>query len=181
MFIAILFSVITIIACEDYPCRPIPWNLPQFPALQSPTPLSVGSGVTATYTPTGTLTATPTGTLPATPTPTPTPAPATPTLPFNPDEVNDSVATLQALLGSTPIFEAFPTADFPPEVEQFFSYSKGLSTNFGPFEPLFTLFLLGASLTIGLTIATALFPFVISLIGLIRRLIQWLVDLIPFW
>lgn len=119
------------------PCGPLPWDLPVFPVLQSPTPASGEVDqdpnntptntltATSTYTPTATRTATPTRTPTLTRTPSPTRTPTntptntntpgpTATLFFGADEIDDVFATLDMVIsGDEPLVmdgEATPGA-----------------------------------------------------------------------
>ena len=173
------------------PCGPIPWRLPHWPAMQSPTPIGTQADfLTVTYTPTPTPTNTPTPTPTNTPTPTPTATftPQDTATPFLTDvPIQDNVATAQAAAEvteevvynpeGTPIAKEDATALIDPMI---FSYIKGLSSDiFGPFEPVVMVLIIGFGLNM-LLLVIKLVLFVGSVaLGYVRKAVEFIMEIIP--
>jgi hypothetical protein len=160
------------------PCGPIPWPLPGWPIMSSPTPLGVvGEALPGqpTFTPT--------------PTPTDTPEPTiTPTLFFEEDPLEEAIETLQAVFEATTVpvtgvdDQEVSGDDIAGFVDPtFFGYVRGFSVNMlGPFAPLGSLLLAIVGLTIFTTIIRVTLPVIAALIGFIRKVVSFVMDLIPF-
>jgi len=174
------------------PCGPIPWPLPIFPTLQSPTP--IGTAVwflTATATPTNTPTETPTSTPTNTPTETPTATPTatdTPT-PFTaiPPNVLAATAQFAAEMTAEAILDTEGTpVDFDADAEllidgEILGYIKGVSLySFGPFTPLVTILLVGFLLSLVMFAFRIVVPIGAMLFGVIRRGVEFVLELLPF-
>lgn len=160
------------------PCGPVPWKLPALPTLRTPTPI-----------PTIPFTAV----APNTPGPGPTPAPTNTFAPIGVNTVDasgigDQMATLAAMwevtpelilnASGTPI--AIGTAELTGAVTAF-SYIKGLSTiNLGSLSPLVAFLPLALITIIGLKVITFLLPVMVSLFGIVRKIIQLILDFLPF-
>jgi hypothetical protein len=166
--------------CGDgLPCGRIPWSLIVLPPLASPTPAPT---LNVQWTP-----------IPSGPTSTPsvitnTPAPI-PTFP-NGQEINDQVATLQSVWDATaiPVYDASGTPinldtsydELGGNAGTFFGYARGLSgISLGRLTPLITFFFLTFVIIITLKMTTFLFPFIATVFGLIRKIIQLILDFIP--
>lgn len=173
------------------PCGPIPWKLPRWPTMESPTPIGTQYDYgTVTYTPTPTPTDTPTATPTNTATPTPTetwtPAP-TPTAFLTDVPMADTVATAQAAaqvdavtvysVDGTPMAKEAASSLVDPMI---FAYIKGISADiFGPFEPLAVVLFVGFGLQMFMMVAK-LFLFVGSiLLGFVRKVVEFIMNLIP--
>lgn len=156
------------------PCGPIPWSLPQLPPLASPTMIPT---IQATFL------ANPVGTPTATPTPTPTAF-------FDNVELEDSLATYQAVVAGTPLvienLEGTPVSsddtitEVTLNVGTFFSYLKGLTgLNLG-----WTGVLIGFALTLfiafmAVKMITIFIPVFLAILGLFRRIYDVIMEFIP--
>lgn len=181
------------------PCGPIPWNLPAYPILASPTPMPTFFA-SATPSPTFTLsptvsptnftpspTFTPTGTPTATHTPTTT---ATATALFDTGPLNDALATAGVVMNSTPIgievsgtpitiVQLVTTA--APDVENLFGRFKGIiQADWGDFQPVMAAF----AFTIALMLAVGAFsiglPILKFIVAVVFKIYTAVTDLIPF-
>lgn len=170
--------------CGDdplYPCGAIPWPIPQFTVLSSPTP----------YTPRPSPTPVPITPTPSnTPTPTTTPTP-TPTF-TNHDQQHDDLGTLVYdvnqgidLLDQTPVARDMAAATAAAAVAEytgvFFSYAKGLQIfNLKGFGGLVGFLLLGVVFIVLVKLSTALIPVLAGIARWIMRIVQLVVDALPF-
>jgi hypothetical protein len=166
------------------PCGALPWALPGLPDLQSPTPIIVT--VNPAYTPPPTPI--PTNTPPPTVTPTPTPfMSATPF--YESDSIDDSIATIEGILDGTQPAIIDPDGNtFDGDVtglyggiETYFSYVKGVSqlNVFGQFTPLVGLFFFVIHIQLVLSALRLTVPVVGVLVGIVRKIIQIILDFIP--
>jgi hypothetical protein len=184
LLVCVLCGAVTVSAqstdCgQGLPCGPVPWKLPVLPKLSSPTPI-----------PTVPVTLQP----PNTPGPTPTPQP-TPT--FQPIGINtvdasgiaDKMATLSAVIEATPelVLNASGTpvaledAALDSGAETLFAYAKGLgSINLGSISPVVTFSVTAAMLIIATKLITFILPVLVALFGIIRKIIQLILDFLPF-
>lgn len=164
------------------PCGVVPWQLPVYPTLESPTPI---------FTPISVITATPNLTVTATSTPSPTLTPSiTPTgTQSGQGFFDDFVLTLEAQGSATPFeieINGTPVSDLGADVieensEFFFSYMKGfLGGNWaGPFTPLLQLagFMIGFIIFMLLkSILTFSLAMLLKLLGALKNFI---LDFIP--
>lgn len=155
---------------KGVPCGPVPWSIPQFPFLQTPTPFPTvlaTSGPGSSPTPTGTLT----------PAPTPT---ATPGIDLV--GVNDQMSTLQSVVAATPpgVQDRSQGFDLGHNANNVFNYILGLqSIHFGVFTPLIQLIFFGFFFVVGLKITIFLLPVFATLFGWIRKMVELVLDFIP--
>jgi hypothetical protein len=191
-FVLLLVAVVAVpVAAQDdcgfgLPCGAIPWEMPDFPELISPTPWIATQVDYYFATPTPSDTPTPS----STPTETLTPTPVFTSTPFwNVAPVDDSLATLEAVLNvtQTPVYNASGTpvsvSDFS-ELESnsavFWGYAKGLtSTSFGAITPLISFGVLTFLTVLAVKISAFALPLVMALIGVVRKIIQLILDFIP--
>jgi hypothetical protein len=152
------------------PCGPIPWPLPAYVGLSSPTvfPTIV---VTATRTPTPLpgVTAGPTSVPGASPT-------------FELDGVGDQLATLEGIMNATtiPIEGGFSAEQLGTDAGQFFGTLKGVSEiHLGPFTPLLVFFFLAFIFVMGIQASGLIVPLVLAIFGFIRRLVSTILDFLP--
>lgn len=153
-------------------CEGIPWSVPQLPALSSPSPFPT-TGITAVFTPTRTPTP-----LPGTST-----APPTPTAGIDTGDISEQLSTLQALANATPIQMGGNVApqNVSGNVARIYGYVRGMEqVNFGMFTPLLQLAFFAFFSFGGVYLFFLVAPFLASMIGLIRRVIQTLLDFLPF-
>lgn len=153
---------------HNLPCGRVPWDMPSFPLLLSPTKIP-------------TVVATSVGGNPLTPTSTPTPSP-TGTFIFDPSDLNDQLGTLQAIAGATPMQADNPNtpANFGESVTLFFGYARGISTiSFGVFTPIVGLIFFGFFFWLGLQVLFFLLPVISSLIGVIRKVLNLVLEFLP--
>jgi len=171
---------------QGLPCGPLPWRLPSWPNLQSPTPFPtvlIEQTLTATYTPGG-PTVTPTPTM--TPSITPTLAP-TGTYQF--EEIEQRLQTLQAVLEATapPVLVEGTAVDLPTQIDGFassglvvFGLFRGLGEIYwGPFAPIVVLVISSMGVVLTVKITRLVFPVVMAVFNFIRRVVQFVLDLIP--
>lgn len=193
LIVLLMVLVVNVLRAQDdecgngLPCGPIPWPVPVLPDLQSPTPMPT---IVITFTITPSMTPSPTLTHTPTPTDTHTPTPATATHTPRPvDEIESALEDGGALLDATAeavidldnaAFDA-GNLDASADLTLFFGYARGVSSvSFGPFTPFVSLifvFLLTLLFTHSITF---LLPIAAVIIGLIRRIIQLVLDFIPF-
>lgn len=136
------------------PCGPVPWRLPELPALESPTPLDLSSDQSANPGATNTPT---------------------------PDFLSDLTQVVEfadevSLTGTPFDFEITEEAEYEnliTNASTFFSYVKGLSlADLGIITPILTGFFVLTTLTILLKITLFLLPIVGVIAGLIRKIIE---------
>jgi len=185
-----------LIAAQDdcgngLPCGPIPWSLPAWPTMESPTPIGTQYDyltVTYTATPTSTYTPTATPTSTYTPTPTATWTPQDTATPFLTDvAIEDSVATAQAAAQVTAItvVDAQGTPVAKEDVSGFvdpmiFGYIKGLSADiFGPFQPVVAIVFVGFGIQMLLMVAKLVMFVGSILLGLVRKAVEFIMEILP--
>lgn len=145
------------------PCGPIPWALPYFPPLISPTPISENVDVNPN---------------PFTNTPEPTNENF-----FDTDAVDQMVSTVGSVLDSTavPIYNAEGTAigqgdlpDLATNSELFFSYAKGLSFSnvLGVFTPLVGVVLFYFSINFFIAALKYMLPLIVIIVGIVRKIVN---------
>jgi hypothetical protein len=126
-----------------------------------------------------------TGTI--TPTVTPTPQA---TSQIDQAAISDQLATVSSVMAATPlpVYNAMGTpvdtqADFAvlsTNARQFFGYALGISTEpFGALSPLVTFTVAALGTVIAVKVLTFLMPILGVLFGLIRKLVQVVLDFIP--
>lgn len=163
---------------QGLPCGPIPWRLPQLPALQSPTPM-----------PTAALTAIPPTATPGGPTSTPGPTATTNPLDIDTSPISDQLATLSAVIASTPL-AVYNAEGTPVDIEQqfdemsqnagvFFGYAQGLGTGFGPISPLIVFTITAFLVVLSVKILTFLMPVFAAVFGILRKVINTILEFIP--
>jgi len=167
------------------PCGPIPWPLPVMPELVSPTPINRDvdlfpteeSGLVDTPTPSPTWTLIPSATL----APTLTPA-------WTQEALDGALATAQALGTATPQAVTVDGQEIGMEsassnvgaIGLLFGYLKGIPTSlFGPFSPLIATFFAGFGIKLFIDNFSILTKMVIVGIGLVRKVVQLILEFIP--
>jgi len=176
------------------PCGQIPWPVLRLPALASPTPIPTII-ISATPSPSATpATPSPTWT-PGGPTPTAT-ATWTPTATEQPDlssldtsAISGVVATWQVqisatqppiLISGTPM-DGIVIAGLEDDAREFFGKVQGLaaSVNLGKVSPLITWLLFAVGVMLFVTVTTFLLPVIMAIFGLVRKVIQLVLDFLP--
>jgi hypothetical protein len=157
------------------PCGPIPWRLPIFPDLSSPTPIGTLDANQPTPTnvstsPSVVLTATPTSFV-------------------NTGDISNAVATLNGVINATPIsmdVDGTPVSlsasigTLGGSATDFFSVVKAItSISFGPFSPIVSLFLLGFTIVFLIKATVFVIPVVAAVVGIIRKIYHAIMELIP--
>lgn len=161
------------------PCGPLGWTLPPLPVLPSPT-----------FMPTLAITAiAPTQVSGAVPT-----APAIPTAPplveVDTSGIGDQMATLNAVvaatsvpivdLNGTPVDTDASFTELGDNAGQFFGYARSLSeASVGELTPLLAFGLLSFVVVIAVKIPTYLLPIAAAVFGLIRKIVQVILEFIP--
>lgn len=156
------------------PCGPLPWPVPVLPDLASPSPMPTIS-ITATDIP---PTSNPS---PPTSTPTPTPAGDIPSLEIAVTAAVDlAERTPDTIIGLDGMgFDIMEIAS--ADTGLFFSYVRGFSTlTFGVFTPLVLLLITFLVVTLVIYAITFFWPIIATVIGLIRRAVQLVLEFIPF-
>ena len=161
------------------PCGPLPWKLPVLPTLASPTPAPTTS-IAATASPSGTQQATPPAAIVT--------AIPPPTVDLDTGGIDDSFATLSAIMASTPLVvlntegtPVGPVEDLDANASVFFSYAKGMTTDWaGPIAPLITLTMTAFVTVVGVKIITFILPLLSAIFGIIRKIISLILDFLPF-
>lgn len=146
------------------PCGPIPWAMPDF---SSPTPIgSLFASVSD-----------------ATATPAPT---ATPTFDLPIQDIADAISTANAMsyiLVIEGTEQAIPDmiASLGNDAEILFGYVKGVQqSSFGPFTPIVNILFVAFVVIVATTLFRLIFPFIAMLFGIIRRVITFILDFLPF-
>lgn len=178
-----LIGGVALLAQDDcgngLPCGPVPWPFPNWPALESPTPVIIDvdeSGLENTPTPTPTPTTIPT----LTPVPTSTPL-------VTAQYLEDAISTAAADLEVTAevYFDGTLVPDAITDIGSdttFFSYAKGLTLNtFGIFTPIANLFLLFFASTLFFSIVKFGVWGVRILVQFVIRVINLIFKFIPFF
>lgn len=166
--------------CGDgLPCGKLLWDLPALPTL-----------VTPTHMPTAAITAiAPTQVSGAVPT-----APAIPTAPplveVDTSGIGDQMATLNAVvaatsvpivdLNGTPVDTDAAFTELGDNAGQFFGYARSLSeASIGELTPLLAFGLLSFVVVLAVKIPTFLLPIAAAIFGLIRKIVQVILEFIP--
>jgi hypothetical protein len=159
------------------PCGNVPWGLPSYPVLRSPTPVVLNNAaiVVMTNTPVPASTATPFSSF------------ITPTPFMDTGQFGDNIATIQALFDATdiPVLNAEGTPaglddTIAVEGSLFFSYAKGFTANsFGVFAPMVNFIIFSFLFAIVFAITRLALPVAAALVGAIRKIIQFILDAIP--
>lgn len=161
------------------PCGPLPWPLPSFPDLFTPTPMPTFPITVQVTQVSGGI-------------PTPQPVPTNPALAtVDTSGISDQMATLQAVVAQTPMimddFNGTPvdTAQTYDELadnaETFFGYAKSISqAQFGSLSPLVAFIILAFVTVLSVKTLTFTLPFATVLFGLIRKAVSLLLDFLPF-
>jgi hypothetical protein len=161
---------------EGLPCGIAPWRLPALPALPSPTPM-----------PTAAITVAPTN-APDSSTPS---SPYTNDIQVDTDPILNQAATLNAIILATPMrvsaadgsYSATDEADYSTYQDNaagFFSYVKGITqVNIGVLTPLALFFITSFVLSFTISIGRILTPVIAAIFGLIRKIVQLILDFIP--
>lgn len=167
--------------CGDgLPCGKLSWDLPLLPALPSPTPIpTISFEETSEPEPTGD----PTATL--------QPIPTNPPL-ATVDTVGiiDQVATLNAIMDETPITvldingtpvdNATAFAEVGGNAGQFFGYARTISqSSMGSFTPILNFLFLLLATVLSVKFFDFLLPVVMAVVGIVRKIIQVILDFIP--
>lgn len=176
---------------EGRPCGAVPWRLPSWPRLASPTPMPT-IVATVILTPTPSVTPTPTATGPTpTPGPSATPSPApTATSAIDLSGMNDQIATLGALQSGTqpavanaqgtPMSQTELFADLGSDAGLIFGYARGIGDiSLGKLSPLFWFVLTTFSLILLVKISTFLLPLLAAAFGLFRELLRLVLEFLP--
>lgn len=199
MFAFGVFLLAGVISAQDQcghglPCGPLPWPLPDYPLLQSPTPgspfVDTNPNVVPTDTPTPTPTYTPTNTATATNTPTNTPtALPTATAFFENDTIQDNIATLDDFAQS-PEQEVEDVAGNPLSLAQLqdintdasmvFGYIRGIPSIdlFGPLTPVVSVLLFSFALSLFAGTIKFFLPIAGVVLGLVMRIVRFILDVL---
>lgn len=158
------------------PCGPVPWALPNYPPLITPTAFTSGFVLTPTATPS------PTATPTKTPTFTPEPH-VTATAFFDLDFIGDNVATASALIEGTqvPVLDGEGNElEFAGNAGVFFSYAKGLATGdtFGVYTPFILIILSLLALSFTFAMLSFTLPFAALILGLMVKAITLIIKAI---
>jgi hypothetical protein len=175
ILLMLLFSSLPVFAQDDtcgngLPCGSLPWPLPTFPAMPSPTPIDVEAISNEIILP------------PPTSTPMATLVDLAP--------VEEGIGTLQAALDATPLTIEIEGTPMSPEdivtnyvggTGELFGYIKGLNTNsLGVLAP-FVNFSIVVMLVILVTqLNTFIIPIAMAVFGFIRKLLSLILDFLPF-
>jgi hypothetical protein len=162
--------------CDDYlPCGPLPWDLPDFPVMRSPTPRP-GSGAGATATPIPTSV----GSGLVQPSPTS----------IDVGGLNNTLGTLQAMSSATTMpmnIIGTPMPEFEDGIAEitensttFFGYAFGLfSINLGVLSPLMTFAFLFFAIVIIVKFTSFILPFLAVVFGLLRKFVELVLEFLP--
>jgi hypothetical protein len=155
------------------PCGAIPWRLGTWPLLASPTPMPTISVTQAS------------GNFP----PTATPVPYAGLPGVDTSGISAQIATIQAASQATPIaisdlYGSYATPNSPANLGSqagtFFGYVRGLSdVNIGPFTPLLVFLLFWFVFKLSVWMLTVFAPVILVLIGLVRKVISFILEFIP--
>jgi len=173
LFLLFILSTPIYADCQQgLPCGPVPWNVPSFGQLASPTPYPT---VIVNLTSTPTQTATPGPGTASAPT-------ATPQL--DTSGINNQVGTLQSIIQQTPVATfapSFGAQNLSTNSQTFFGYVLGLgNVHFGPLTPLLTFFLFSFLYVLGVKLALILLPLLAALFGFFRNIVSLILEFLPF-
>lgn len=172
----LMLSTLSVTAqdCDGLPCGAIPWALPDFPILASPT-----------LYPTVAITATPTPTF------TPTAATPTPTATLDISDIIGGLENLNELLtgtaqvingiGGTPVMVGTAAyGDYQDNAQLAISYVKAVgAADFGVVTPLVQFFVGSMLFVLSVKLVEISVPFIGVLFGALRKLVQVVMDFIP--
>jgi hypothetical protein len=165
--------------CGGLPCGDIPWLMPEFPRLASPTPFPTNA-ITATPTPGATATGAPTNT----PTPTMTPTINIGDVSGGVDQLNQLLtATAQVIydVNGTPVAVGTVAYDYQVNASTAMSYIKALGgADFGVVTPLVQFFIGALLFILAVKLVEISIPFIAILFGSLRKVVQVVLDFIPF-
>lgn len=179
IFAMLLLVAIPVAAQSDcgqgLPCGPIPWPVPVYPVLLTPTPIPT---VAVTFV-----------ANPPDPTESPTPT-ATPTAFFDNGELEDSLATYQAVLNGTPIVvqnpEGTPVSSddsinqVTANIGLVFGYLRGFGTlNLGWVGVLISFVITLFLAFLSIKVITILVPIFLAILGLFKRIYDVIMEFIP--
>lgn len=154
------------------PCGPLPWTLPNFPILTSPTPMPTVNASNFI----------PTDISGAVPTPTPT---------LDTSAVTDNLATLGAVMSATPmvVLDMYGTpysqedtfAELGSNAGTFFGLARAIISpgTFGVLWPLMAFAVVSLTVVLAVKTLTYTLPIFAALFGFIRKMIQVILDFIP--
>lgn len=156
-------------------CGPVPWQMPVFPVLRTPTPVPTAA-ITAIQTSGDVL-------------PTATPMPAGASLDVS--GITGQLATITALSLATPVnisdaYGSYATPATPmasqlgQQAGTFFGYVRGLTEiNFGAITPLIVFALAVFGFLFTTFMATVLVPMIAVLVGIVRKIVSLILDFLP--
>lgn len=164
--------------CGDgLPCGRIPWDLPAFPAVPSPTPMPTIPVTLAPPTPT------PGG-------PTATPAPTNEGFDIDMSGINDQFATLQSLaeatepvveVSGTPVAAGEQLTSLAEDSYTFFGYVRGIGElDLGGLTPLLGFIILSFVVVVAVKSITFLLPVLIAIFNFVKSVISLVLDFLPF-
>lgn len=166
---------------DDLPCGALLWPLPEFPALQSPTPIPTSEFNGGNPAPPQT----------ATPTPTLTPTP-TPTGFIDTGEIENFIGTAQAIANGTPVaivdFLGTPVnagdelTGIAGDAGVFFGYARAVMDGnmFGHFTPLIVFLALSFTVVLAISLTGMAIPIVGAMFGFLRKVVTLILDFLPF-
>lgn len=167
------------------PCGQIPWRLPSLPRLVSPTPFPTANpSQVAASIPTATVTPQGFGSISPY-----TPAPIENI--WDSDAIGNQIGTLDAAMSGTslPVYNGSGTPvdrdtmmdSVLDDTQLFFSYAKGFQdASFGSISPLVTFSLTALMIVLFTKVLTIALPVIMVIVGFIRRIIELILDFIPF-
>lgn len=170
----VLFAALPAAAqCQDgQSCRGVPWRVPPFAPLASPTPF-----------PTAVMTATPA----ASPTATPSVAATTigdtaPTLALNIIDLNQELATFRAINNATPAIDdsgRVTDQQLAANAGAFFQMVNLMRRfQFGRMSPLFVYLFALIAFTIGIQFLVFMLPIIVVVISVIRKVGEFVINLV---
>lgn len=178
----ILLAGINLTAAQDdcgdgLPCGKLPWDLPQLPALPSPTPM-----------PTIGVTINPPTQTPGGPTATPIP-PTANGFGLDIDGISNQFATLQGLaeatdpvieVSGTPVSNTGQLATLAANSGTFFGYVRAVSEiDLGGLTPLIGFVTLSFLTVFSVKVITLLVPTLVALFGFIKKVVEIVLNFLP--
>lgn len=168
---------------QGLPCQAVPWRMPVFPRLQSPTPETGLSDeeLHEFFDPVA---------------PSPTPGPSPTVTPDLSGGIDSGLATLQAQMqatvpGISNLDGSYNAGGFSDVVNgladygnspmsTFFSYTKAFAqANIGPFSPLLFFLFFRFFVKIVVRFSTKLIPVFVAIFGFLRKIVQTVLEFIP--
>lgn len=175
-------------ACMNYlPCGPIPWSLPEFYQLQSPTPVE-RVRIVVPSSPTAIVTWIASGTPAPSATPTATPGTNTPTPTVEFDDFGDQLGTLEAITAATPVIIrdingnefSYDNLNLIDSSQEFWGYVKAVGgIHFGVFTPIILFLFFSLAFILVFQFGGIVIGIVAGLVGLIRKAITFILDFLP--